>query len=70
VRTRDGEARVHKSFLLPNYTQDFSQPEDAETPVEDFATRDQDEGPEINTHRCALRDIAEFETRLRGTAVN
>lgn len=70
VRTSDGEARLHKSFLLPSYTQDFLQPEDAETPVEDYATREQEEGPETHVYRCALRDIAEFETRLRGTTVN
>ncbi|GAM98361.1 hypothetical protein U91I_01994 [alpha proteobacterium U9-1i] len=70
VRTRAGEARLHKSFLLPDYTRDFIQPEEAETPLEDFATRDQDESADIHVFRCALRDIADFETRLRGAAVN
>lgn len=70
ARVRDGEARFFKSFLLTSYTNDLSHPEDAETPPEDYAARNDDEGPEVHVYRCALRDVAEFETRLRGGAVN
>lgn len=69
-RTRGPEALLFKSFLLPSYTEVFSRPEEAETPLEDYAMRNVDEEPGATVHRCALRDIADFETRLRGAAVN
>lgn len=69
-RTRGPEALLFKSFLLPTYTEVFTRPEEAEAPPEDYALRNVDEGPDVAVHRCALRAIADFETRLRGAAVN
>jgi|CXWL01.1.fsa_nt_gi hypothetical protein len=69
-RTRGADALLFKSFLLPSYTEIFSRPEEAETPAEDYALRNDAEEPNMVIYRCALRDIADFETRLRGAAVN
>lgn len=63
-RTHEGEARLHKSLLLASISVDYFSPEEAETPPEDYAER-HDEEPKLIVHRCSLRDIADFETRLR-----
>jgi hypothetical protein len=60
---------VFKSFLLSSYTETFRRPEEAETPHEDYASRN-DEEPNIDLYWCALRDIADFEARLCGASAH
>lgn len=68
-RTRDSEARLHKALMLTSTTVGYRGPEEAENPPEDYAAR-LDEEPSLIVHRCPLRAIADFETRLRHAAAH
>lgn len=67
--TRGGSVRLYKSIMLSTATEDFDSPADAEAPAEDYASRHED-SPRLNYYRCDLADIADFEARLRGKALN
>jgi hypothetical protein len=63
-RTRFDRLFLFKSLQLPSATETYLTPADAEIPPDDFEARNDSE-PELIVWPCELRDVAEFEARLR-----
>jgi hypothetical protein len=61
---KDDRAVFHKAIVLGSITGDFSSPQEAETPPEDYVERGQLR-ESVRYYSCALTDIAEFERRMR-----
>lgn len=64
-RVRMQEAHLFKSVLLPSLTETYAAPEEAESPAEDYAQRNQ-KLSSVMSYRCPLSDIAAFQRRLSG----
>jgi hypothetical protein len=69
AHARGANVRLFKSIMLSTSTEHFCSPADAEAPAEDQALS-HEERPTIIYYRCNLVDIADFEARLRGMALN
>lgn len=63
---KDGQAVLHRSYLLTSITCDFKNAQDFETPTEEDWLDMREERDTLRYFRCSLQDIAEFERRLRG----